>query len=72
MQDKMMIRKKAMDQMMREKPELPIKKKPEPMMGQEQEGFESFMVTPEEKEMILEMRKAKGGGAQEEDGEEGI
>lgn len=79
MNPKMMLRKKAMDSMMKEKPSIPIKKRPVPGMehahegsdaeeasesqGQEdaeKQGYESFMVSPEEKQMILTMRKKMG------------
>lgn len=71
--NKMALRKKAMDSMMREKPAMEFKKRPMPdMEGQVEDAAESgeepgegemvsFMVTPEEKEMILEMRQGKKG-----------
>lgn len=77
MNPKMMIRKKAMDMEMKAKPSIPIKKRPQPGMGQEemnepgegtpgeeqddaQEGYEAFLVSPEEKQMILSMREKMG------------
>lgn len=74
-QNKMALRKKAMDAMMKEAPSMQYKKKAMPQemqmqepeqenesgMENEQEGYEQFMVTPEEKQMILEMRMKKGG-----------
>lgn len=58
--NKMNLRKKAMDSMMREKPAMEFKKRSSPEMGGEENGEESgmisMMVTPEEKEMILSMR----------------
>lgn len=64
--EKMGIRKKAMESMMEEGPAIAIKIKskaeaPESPEQMEKEGYESFMVTPEEKEMILSMRKQTGG-----------
>lgn len=84
--DKMMMRKKAMDMMMKSGPSMELRKKParpqsleesidsgmEGMSGEElqdqpneaeageaQQGFIQFMVSPEEKEAILQMRKTK-------------
>lgn len=75
MLNKMMIRKKAMDSMMKEGPAVEYKKKPQPMMDEmdlevggdemedeqspEEMGFVQFMVSPEEKQMILNARKQK-------------
>ena len=66
MQDKMMMRKKAMESMMKDAPSIEMKKQEMPMEeGAEQEGFVSMMVSPEEKEMILEARL--GGESSEEE-----
>lgn len=78
MSNKKMLRRKAMESMMKEGPAIAIKiaKKsvmsPESEMAEQAEpeqmdesGFVSMMVSPEEKKMILEMRK--GGGDQEEE-----
>ena len=65
----MQSRLKAMDSMMEEGPAL--KKKPAP--GEEsQEGFESMLVSPEEKQMILDMRAKEEGaeGSEEEQKEQ--
>jgi hypothetical protein len=63
--NKLLMRKKAMDSLMKEKPMVEMKKRPMEApaeSGEEGEGgFVSFMVSPEEKAMILEMRKEKGG-----------
>jgi hypothetical protein len=79
MNPKMMIRKKAMDMEMRMKPEMPIKKRsamqvevePQEMTSddQQQEGYEAVMLSPEEKQMILAMRKKMGVGGAEESAE---
>lgn len=54
MDQKLMMRKKAMESLM-EEPSLPAKKKPQP--GDEgQEGWEQMFVSPEEKQMILDAR----------------
>lgn len=75
MNPKMMIRKKALDMEVMSKPEAPIKKRMMPgmesaEMGDEQkqqEGYEAVLLSPEEKEMIMELRKKAGvGGADEE------
>jgi hypothetical protein len=74
--DKMNVRKKAMEQMMREKPEISIKPKDsmesEEMDGieAEKEGYESFMVSPEEKKMILALREKAGVGGESEESSE--
>jgi len=72
--DKSKLRLKAMDKMMKEKPEISIAiEKGE--MGEEEmgmdgmkEGYISMPVSPEEKAMILKMRKM--GGMEEESEEE--
>lgn len=70
MDAKKMMRKKAMDSMMKEGPSIAIKiaKKsieeesaPEEMMQDKEGGLVSMMVSPEEKEMILSMRKGDKG-----------
>ena len=73
--NKMSIRKKAMESMM--KSESPIAMKKKPMMeempeegGAEKEGYEAVMLSPEEKQMIMELRKkAKGQGIEEVEAE---
>ncbi len=67
MNPKMNIRKKAMDSMMTDG-SAPLRRKPAPQVegegmseNAEQEGYEQFMVTPEEKQMILDMREGKSG-----------
>lgn len=68
--NKMMVRKKMMDSMMKEKPMGEFKKpSPQVEMGSDQEGYESFMVTPEEKDMILSMRKQGSGDHQSSEGD---
>lgn len=73
MDPRMMMRKKAMDMMMKEGPgmKMPMKKPPMAMEMESDEqsgqGFEQMMVTPEEKEMILSMREKSG--AEEESSE---
>lgn len=70
--DKMNIRRKAMDSLLKEDSGLKIEKKPKPDAPAEEKGGKvPFLVTPEEKEMILEMRKEKGGEeTSEEEAEE--
>lgn len=77
MDKKSMLRKKAMDSMMKEGPSIAIKiakksivePQSESMEGQEKEGgLVSMLVSPEEKKMIEEMRN--GGG--EEQSPEGM
>lgn len=74
------MRKRAMDSIMKEGPSLAIsimKKSPMEESGEEieqmgekeggeQQGLESFMVSPEEKQMVLEMRKKHKVGMSEE------
>lgn len=74
--DKMMLRKKAMDEMMKEEPGISIKIKskmedemPEEEMSEDEKGsYVQMMITPEEKAMILKMRK--GEPMEKEDSEE--
>jgi hypothetical protein len=73
------LRMKAMDQMMKDKPSIAIKIKNSPEMESEEgemgemeqpKGMESMPVTPEEKEMIMAMRKKmKMGMSMGEEGE---
>ncbi len=70
MMDKMMMRKKAMESMVKEGPSLLIeiqKKRAMEKDGEEaKEGFVSMMVSEEEKQMIEEMRKEKKGAVEVE------
>lgn len=70
--DKLNLRKKAMDSLLKESDGIKIAKKPKPEeMEVEKSGRVPFLVTAEEKEMILEMRKEKGGEeTSEEEAEE--
>jgi len=81
MNPKFMMRKKAVDQLVKESKPMSIKPR-KPMMqegapqeemqdggeseqeeGDPQEGYEQFMVSPQEKELILNMRKGLMSGA---------
>lgn len=62
---KMDIRKKAIDSMMASEEAPVLMKKPKPEEENEKEGYESMLVTPEEKEMILQSR---GEGEEQESG----
>lgn len=67
-----MMRKKAMDSMMKEGPSIMVAIKKKPMMEMEQEdegkeGFVSMMVSEEEKAMIEKMRASKKGEVESED-----
>lgn len=65
------MRQKAMEMMMGEEKPIAIKKKPVAVEVEISEGegeMESMLVTPEEKQMILEARQAKQG--QDEPSEE--
>jgi hypothetical protein len=75
MLDKSMMRKKAMDSLMKEGPSIMVSiKKKNPMMqdkqddGADQEGMVSMLVTEEEKAMIEDMRKK--GGQDDQNGEQ--
>jgi len=75
MDKKNMLRKKAMESMMKEGPSIAIKIAKKDMMDEEPEmnemgmlkgekkegGFLSMMVSPEEKDMLMMMRKKKMG-----------
>lgn len=70
MMKKMDVRKKAVMASMKDGSGLEaiMKKKMAPEMGmdeQAEEGFVQMMVSPEEKQMILEMRSGVGGGEEE-------
>lgn len=64
-------RKKAMDMMAKEKPSLKIEKKVmmsedvPPKMEEEKGELISMMVTPEEKQMIMQMRQKESGESKE-------
>ena len=70
-----MMRKKAMDSMMKEGPSIMVSVKKKPMMemkdGEEEgkEGFVSMMVSAEEKAMIEKMRKGEMGDGESEESE---
>lgn len=69
--DKLKLRKKAMDSLLKESDGIKIAKKPKPEeLEAEKYGKVPFLVTAEEKEMILEMRKEKGGAENGEAEEE--
>lgn len=74
MDQKMMMRKKAMDMMMKEGPsmKMPMKKSSMMDMGEdsEAEGYEQMMVSPAEKQMILAIREKSGANTQAEEAPE--
>ena len=73
--DKMMMRRKAMEQMMKEEPGISIKIKskmedemPEEEMSEDEKGsYVQMMITPEEKAMIMKMRKGEPMESEEEE-----
>ena len=76
MMDKMMMRKKAMESMVKEGPSLLIEIQKKRAMEQDgedaKEGFVSMMVSMEEKKMLEEMRKEKKGEPEVEVEAEGM